>query len=360
MADNSLALSPSELFSSLSAIAIPELARKPNDKFFVIPANKYHSLLEKAVDNAKIENGFKHYLTNLMNYVVGKVDADDLKQIYQAQKKVIDINSVQKYFGEVLGPLILIHDNSKIESIVFPVRTNYELFDYFAYLGKIYVGYSAKIEGGSSNTLSPKEIFERISKLKKKPSVREEKIGAEVISQFATAPMYEGIARGVGILVKNKIYPAGFTSDMKKMFDEIDFEKDAPLFEKNKTAGISKLNLSKKQFYKAYIDYNVLPKSRTIGENDKKNYVSGKKDYTVTNLIYSLGKFIVEANNDDKFDLSPLVKLVFQDLNVLKLGIDKSGIPSHKIITVSKSKDKYYLRSKHRWDVVKDKIGLQL
>lgn len=362
MADDSLALSPAVLFASNPKIVIPELVRSARDKFIVIPASKYAAELQTAVINSSVNPNFKYYLINLIKYVIGEVDSKTLKQIYDSNKKDVNVKDVQKYFGEVLGPLIILNtsDGKSVENVIFPERSNYELFDYFTQLPKEFVGYSAKIEGGSSNTLSPKEIYSRIANSKRKPSTKEEKIGVEVVTQFANAPMFEGIVKAAGILVKNGVYPKTFNSEMKSFFNKINFDNDSRIFDSNKTTGISKLRISEKEVYKAFVDYYILPKSRTISESEQQKYRSGIKDYTSTNIVYSLGKFIVEANTSDQFDLSPLVKLVFPDLNVVKISISREGIPSHSISSVSQSKDKYYLRSKHRWDVVKDKIGLQL
>jgi hypothetical protein len=177
---------------------------------------------------------------------------------------------------------------------------------------------------------------------------------------MAESPTYQGIVEAVGELVKNKIFPSYFDGPMKTAFSKINFAKDARALETGKNSDIGKLALSNREAYKTFIDRYVLPASKSISLGDQKKYISGTKKYTTTNIIYSLGKYVVETNTKGAFSLSPLVKLVFQDLNVVKMDLKTSGLVSFKVSNISKSDGKYQLRSKHRWDVVKDKLGLQL
>jgi hypothetical protein len=107
------------------------------------------------------------------------------------------------------------------------------------------------------------------------------------------------------------------------------------------------------------MDEYVLPRLR-LSDKEKTDYIKGKKEYTATNIVYGLGMLLVDANKADKFDVSPLIQTTFQDLNVLKMGLDTTGKPTFALKNMGKSHDRYYFRSTHRSDVVKDKLGVQL
>ena len=65
-------------------------------------------------------------------------------------------------------------------------------------------------------------------------------------------------------------------------------------------------------------------------------------------------------NKDGVFDCSPFLRVLFNDLNVIKLDLI-SGVPSWKIKKLEDyTEAKFMFRSKYRWDVVKDKLGIAL
>lgn len=352
------AISPGELFKGVRPVAIKQLERKPNDKFFVFSKKDYANAVIKNLAKIKMDVSYKTYLKDLVLFMTKKADQKRVIQSFSVNQKKINVDEVKKYFGEVIGPLFILQKAANYTNVIFPVRSNYELFDFFVQDNKgIYHGFSSKIEGGTSNTLSPKEIEARMAKLK--VTQPDEKLAAEVIDNFTKQPTLKGIIESAGLLVgKNKL-PSKVSNDLRAALRKINFSKDSMKIESNKNGNLSKIGLSNFSAHQKFMNEYILPRLKSISDADKKAYLSGKKEYNSTNLAYGYGLLIVDANSDDVFDISSLVKKCFQDLNVVKLGL-KGGVPSFNLKNVSESKDKYYFRSKHRFSKIKDKLGVQL
>jgi hypothetical protein len=352
------AISPGELFKSVKAVTIKQLERKPNDKFFVFSRSNYSKEIIKNLSSVKLDSTYKTYLKDLVLFMDKKCDTKRIMQSFDTNKDKIDVDEVKKYFGEVIGPLFILQKNTNYRNVIFPVRSNYELFDFFIQDNKgIYHGFSSKVEGGTSNTLSPKEIEARISKLK--VTQPNEKLAAQVIDNFTNEPTLKGILSSAGLLVKQNKLPSKVSNKLKDVLKKINFDADSAKVESNKNSALSKINLSNYSAHQRFLNEYILPRLKSITEKERKDYLSGKKEYNAVNLAYGYGLLIVDANSDDIFDISGLVKKCFQDLNVVKLGI-KNGVPSFTLKNVSESKDKYYFRSKHRFSKIKDKLGVQL
>jgi hypothetical protein len=353
------AISPGELFKNKAPVEIKQLVRKPNDEFFVFNKTAYAAEVQKAVSATKINPAYKKYLNDLVDYMQNKKSNKLITESFDVNKSKIDSEEVAKYFGEVLGPLhILSNSATKYTKIVFPVRSNYELFDFFLEDSKgVYHGFSSKVEGGTSNTLSPKEIESRISKLK--ITNPQEKLAADVITTFTNEPTLSGILIAAGALTSKNKLPSKLSASTKSALSKINFDSDGPKVQNKSQMPLSKIGLSNMSAHVKFMNDYILPRLRTISEADKNKYLSGKKEYLGVNLAYGYGLLIVDANKEDVFDISLLVKKCFQDLNVVKMGL-KNGIPSFKLSNISKSEDKYYMRSKHRFTTIKDKLGVQL
>lgn len=349
------ALAPSQLFKSERPVSIPNLVRKPADLFFSIPGKKYADTVDKAIDKSSVNASTKAYLHALV-----EGDNKATESAYRTHKAKIDTNMVKSYFGEVLGPIHLLQHVGG-DTVVFPVRSNYELFDYFLGNQKNFVGYSAKVAGGTSNTLAPGLINERISKLRKSGAFTgKTKIAADIMEILATKDIVGGLALSVGMLLASGMLPTGMTTAQVNDLKKINFTRDASILAGNKSGNMSKISLSSPASYKHLMDTYVLPRLK-IPDSDKKKYLTHKMDYTATNIAYGMGMIIVDANKDGRFDVSDMVRKTFQDLNVLKIGLNPTtGVPTFELKNVSKAIDKYTFRSKYRWHVVKDKLGLQL
>lgn len=359
MASLDLALSPSGIFQSMKTEVIAELVRKKADTFWIIPANKYAETLKKAVSKSGLPAPYVRYLSALVDFESGKLKEKELQSVFETSKKDVVVADIVKYFGELLGPLHLMKGTAKYKNVIFPIRSNYELFDFFMELsakpanGSKYVGYSSKVEGGTSNTLTPSLIGERLKS--KKNLTGDDKIVAEVLTNLSEMGIFAGLATAVGILAEHNKLPDTIP---KAAIKKIDFEKDAAVLEANKSTQIDKMKLSSPVAYRALMDDYVLPRLKSV---NPESYRSGKEKYIGTNVAYGLGMIIADANKTGKLDMTKLVSSLFTDLNVIKLSVGSNGIPRWELKNVSTSKGgKYSFRSKHRWTVVKDKLGVQL
>ena len=65
------------------------------------------------------------------------------------------------------------------------------------------------------------------------------------------------------------------------------------------------------------------------------------------------------------YDLQPMLRELFPDLNIIKVDIDNKGVPNFKMVTIIEAKDtilqeSFDLRSKAAFNRVNDKLGIQL
>jgi hypothetical protein len=357
-----LALGPSAMFASVTPKEIGVLVQKPNDKFIIVPAKQYGEKVRTMVGKSKIPTAYKKFLNELINFEVDKDNKKTLTEMVDGYGKDLSETEIEKYFGEVLGPLHLINGagGSSFDSVVFPTRTNYQLFDFFMERNGKYIGYSSKTGAGVSNTLTPTVISERIKKSgKTKPANREVAFGRDVMLALGDTSIVEGLCLVAGLIVDHKKFPRTMDSKVKAALSDVDWASIAKTIQDKRTVTIDKMGI--KGFGK--IDYfmsNYIVDRTKMPDSTKRAYKEGKKKYTGNNVAYGLGMFIVDANKDGIFDCSPFLRMLFNDLSVIKLDLLK-GVPSW---TVKKLEDyteaKFMFRSKYRWDVIKDKLGIAL
>ena len=351
-----LELSPSSMFARMKTQVIAELIQKPNDTFFVIPSKVYFKEAMNAVDKSRLRAQYKKYLSNLLKYTNG--DKIDLKEAF-AGSKDINFNEVQKYFGEILGPLNIIASTKNAEEVVFPVRTNYQLFDFFVKSGDSYVGYSSKAGGSASNTLTPTVISERIKKSKKKISDKEMIFGREVMIALGEASIVDGLVKVVDLMVKAKKFPRGMDRKIVSSLSSVDWERHATVMQQRRTESIYKMGIKNAKDIDYFMSNYVLPRTK-LDTKIKNAYMTGKKQYTGNNVAYGLGMLIVDANKEGTLDCSPFLRTLFNDLNLVKMNLT-SAVPSFRVVNLTNYSDaKFLFRSKYRWDVIKDKLGIQL
>jgi hypothetical protein len=343
-------ISPGELFKRAKLIDIKELTRKPNDHFYVFPVNTYVKAIKDAIRAAPLHVNYKEYLDLLVDTVATRRGEDKLRVTYETFKQRIDLAEVAKYFGEVIGPLFVLRSMPGVKAVVFPQRSNYELFDYFLQQGDKYHGYSAKADGGSSNTLVPGLIAERISALK---STKYD-LGVTLVMQLAAQPTFKGTVQAVGLMASKNIFPATMMNDkaLQKAFKVINWSGDAEIIERNKNTKIMSTNLSGKNAYLNFLSNHVVPRMKTE---------AGKAaDFTCTNLIYGfIAMYLASISKEGAFDLTPTIRKLFPDLNIVKMGVDRKGVPTFRLIAKG-NVEEVALRSKARWSVIKDKLGVQL
>ena len=368
-------LQPSSIFIDEESIVVPELIRKTNDKFWVIPIGVYEKkLLSKMKNIEGIDKGSRDYLIGLIQYINHDIDEKVLENLYQ--KNTIPVKDIIKNFGEVLGPfyaLQVLQKNvrDKMHNVVFPVRSNYELFDFFIKDG-IHYGFSSKALVGGSNPLVPRLFIERLKKIKNTSEFKKYNDEIDVLKALSEGGMFSGVVNAFGIIVKSRKHSERFNErDIFATFRKTNFVKDSILFERNKDAFISTLKLSNvkayNEFLSSFIFYRISVKNKEkhfdLMKQDK-----GRTGFQSVNVVYGMIKYITTITD---FDFDGLMKKLFPDLYIIKMGINNKGIPLFEIqTTVDASKlfklesfkegKNYQFRSKAAWDRVNDKLGIQL
>lgn len=356
-----LALGPASIFSSIPSKEIGVLIQKPNDRFVIIPAEEYGKKTRIFLDRSKIPAGYKKYLKELIGFEESKTNKMILTETINAYKELSE-TEVEKYFGEILGPLHIMHSSrSNYDNVVFPIRTNYNLFDFFMEKDGKYIGYSSKTGAGVSNTLSPTIISDRIEKHKIASRDKEVLFGRDVMVALGKNPIVVGLCIVAGMIVSSNKFPTSMSPAVKKAMAGVDWSDIALTLQNNRSKTIDKMGID--NFGK--IDYfmsNYIVTRTKMSDPIKKAYITGKKKYTGNNVAYGLGMFIVDANKDPMgmFDCSSFLRVIFNDLNIIKLDL-LDGVPSWKVKNLKDyTEKKFMFRSKYRWDVIKDKLGIAL
>jgi len=260
----------------------------------------------------------------------------------------------------VLGPSHLIHSSrSAYDSVVFPTRTNYQLFDFFMEKDGKYIGYSSKTGAGVSNTLTPTVISERIKKSKINTTDREVIFGRNVMMALGEKPIVEGLFHVADMIVNSKKFPSEMKRETRTVMSGVDWKKIASVVQDNRTKTIDKMSITGIGKIDNFMSTYIVPRTR-MSDALKKSYTSGKKKYTGNNVAYGLGMFIVDANKDGVFDCSPFLRMLFNDLSIIKLDLIE-GVPSWRVRKLEEyTEAKFMFRSKYRWDVIKDKLGIAI
>lgn len=356
---------PSDLFKNVSKQQIPQLIRTPNDTFWIFPISTYAKTVKDRVDDLKVSVAVKMYLNSLVDFMDGKIQAAQVKNFFLNAKSEIDTKTIITEFGEVLGPFFALKylRSRKVNNITFPVRTNYEVFDFFIQ-NDHYYGFSSKALTGGSNTLAPKLIQERIDKMKNSSDFRKYQKELTVIENLTKYSMFEGVVVAFGDLVYGSANEAkGFDisqNELKTMFSGVNFLSDAGIIEKNKDKPLGNISLSKNSAYVEFLNRFIIDSTK-VPEADKRKLKEGKAHYTTTNLVYGFIKFISSSN----FEFDMIMSQCFQDLNIVKMGLDANGVPTFKMQATVDAEDTvrntaYTFRSKAAFDRVRDKVGIQL
>ena len=366
-------LQPSSLFERERSQDIPSLVRKSNDKFWVIPIGKYQQLLVEKVNIIKsLDRGSKEYLIALVEYMGGKKTIP-LASLYK--KNNIPDTDIIKNFGEVLGPFFALtvlqkSTSEKMHNIVFPTRQNYEIFDFFVKDG-IHYGFSSKALKGGSNPLVPRLFIERMTEMKTQADFRNFQVEIDVLRALTDGGMFSGVVNAFGLMMEKKKLAEGFDSKVYNIFRNVNFAADAVKLEKNKEEYISKLKLSNQKAYESFLTEYVFDKISTQKKQETKAMAKKDKDgygLLCVNVVFGMIKYISSVS-DFKFD--DIMKALFPDLNIIKMGLTKDGIPQFHLQTTADATkvfqldtyhvgDEYAFRSKASWDRVRDKLGIQL
>jgi len=357
---------PTDFFKNYPKSDIPQLVRTPNDKFWIIPISKYPTVVKDGIDKLSVSLAVKMYLIGLVQFMEGKILAPQVKNFYLNAKSEIDLKAVSAEFGEVLGPFFAMKylRNRQIDHITFPVRTNYEVFDFFIHNAHYY-GFSSKALTGGSNTFAPRLIQERIDKMKTSIQFRNSQKELSVIENLTKYGMFEGVVVAFGDLIKGNVNKAkGFEisqSELRTMFLGVDFASDGKKIEANKDKPLANVGLSNTAAYVEFLNRFIIDSTK-VPEAEKRKLKEGKASYTTTNLVYGFIKFI--SSSDFNFD--EIMSHCFQDLNIVKMGINNTdGVPIFKMQATVEAADTvksdvYTFRSKAAFDRVRDKVGIQL
>lgn len=355
-----LALGPASMFSSVTPKVIGSLVQKPNDVFIVIPAREYSRKVSDLVDKARIPAAYKKYLKELVEYEKTKKNKQNLTEMVEGYKKDLSETEIEKYFGEVLGPIHLMSKpRGDYDAVIFPTRTNYQLFDFFMEKDGKYIGYSSKTGAGVSNTLTPTVISERIKKSKINSTNKEIMFGRDVMMALGETSIVEGLFLVAGMIVSKNKFPESMPRAIRSAMSDVEWASMAKKVQDNRVKTIDKIGITGYGKIDYFMSNYIVPRTK-MSESVKKSYTSGKKKYTGNNVAYGLGMFIVDANKDGVFDCSPFLRLLFNDLNIIKLDL-LDGVPTWKVKKLEEYEEaKFMFRSKYRWDVIKDKLGIAL
>lgn len=364
-------MQPSEFFASAHwpTHKIPVLTRSPQDVFWVVPFTTYtfkaqeilHKQHEKKDGVSGLHPTTANYLADLVSWASGHPPRSEAMAAQFGLINKDSQNNAIKYFGEVIGPL-WVNTNRPLgrsyHSVVMPLTSNYALFDYFCAYGNgsdtKYDGFSAKAAKGGSNTLAPKLITERLKAIKVEK--RDEQT-AKILLMLANEPTFLGTTKAVGALAKLGIFPPGTPREISTAFarwSPTDWAADGARLEARKTVPLRQVIENKQRLavYQHWLNDCVVSTMRTK--------VAPKTGWTSTNLMYGfIGFYLAKIGGSAKFNLTPMLARLFPDLHIVKMGIG-AGMPHMYVTHVGEKDNTVSLRSKARWDVVKDKIGAQL
>lgn len=332
-------LNPSSILGNtwLQTMEFPTLQRRPTDTFYHFKDRRsYENTIKDGLEKSNISKGLREYLISLLKF---QENPSAVKENFMKYKGEINTKEVAKDFGEVLGPLYI--TRLRHGRILFPIRANYELFDFFVEDNTHTHGFSSKAMGTPSNTLAPYLIIDNLAKMdSKKLTSPKEKHVLEVLRILASSSTLGGPLEAVKYLVRNNIAPS-----------EVD-----PKIMKDLKAFIQKQDI---ELFCSYIDQKVLPRLSSVPAMEKKKYLERKKPYSDHNIAYASISYIERAGKEGKLDPTKLIQKALPQLNILKMGVTREGLPQFELGSVF-SHSKYNFRSKARWDKVKDKLGVQL
>ena len=357
-------MQPRDVFAKFASQVIPSLVRTTNDKFWVFPVAGYAKILREQIQTLGLKKPESEYLTGLVNFMDGKISAAQVENLFKNSGGGIDEKKIITDFGEVIGPFYALDflKTRGITEIVFPIRQNYEVFDFFLGGKGQYYGFSSKALTGGSNTLAPKLIHERIVKMRSNTNFQAYQRELDLLDNLTSYGMFEGVVIAFGNLIKSPSASRGFDISgpaLQAMFKKVNFATDARKIEANKTAGINTLGLSDPMAYAEFLNRFIIDSTK-VPPAEKQKFKTGKLSYTSTNVVYAFIKFIAGS----KFNFDFIMKSCFQDLNIVKLGMRngvpqwamQSTVPADKTVT----SNNYAFRSKAAFDRVKDKPGIQL
>lgn len=376
-------LKPADIFSRIAKTDVLILRFTNNDRFWEIPIDEYERVVLDAISKKIKKTIHRLYLTELVRYAAGDkaIKEDSLKELFKASK--LDANHVTKDFGEVLAPFYAIRYidkfmsnettklskgiikrnpglrlGKKVDTICFPVSRNYPMFDFYIKNG-YYFGFNVKAQGAIANTLKPTFVKERIENLP--PNLKtEHDVELEIIEALATYSPYAGPVIALGKLINSDKTMFKNKSELRNIFRNVNFERDAMIIDSNRNADIDRMGLG--AAYKIFMSDHILKdiKADALSSVEKEKYIQGELKYSAKNIVFGCGEFVSKLG----YNFEPILRELFPDLHVVKVKL-LSGIPSFELQSMVKfadiiTKDMYHLRNKTSFNRVKDRLGIQL
>lgn len=299
---------------------------------------QYAKIVSDSISERKnLSPDLKSYLGALFDYYSGgKTKKDQITKIYKKVKSNIPLNDINKDFGEVLGPVAVIHENllksKKINltkasaKIYVPARPNEPLMDYAIISGKDQYTISAK-SGSTTNVVKPPDIINLLSKdpaiLKKWKPTKEYKL----LEMLATNSILLGPIKAVAEVYPNLISKKAAETATAQKYD---------------MAGFAKF----------------------INQNE---YLSQKKNPTLNEIMYECEKMIMNRTKSGELDMNGIfADAIKNKVLYVKFEIDNAtGLGKWDIIASDDIKNfktygVVYLRSKNGYTRASDRMGVQV
>jgi len=361
---------PKDVYKVFKSKSISTLIRNDNDMFWVFSVDEYSNILKDRINTAKrIKDVHRPYLTGVVDYMNGLITEAELKSLYESMmNKKMTVKVLNSEFGELISPILAVKFlKSKnvdcINNIVFPVRENYEVYDFFI-KNECHHGFSVKAAVGATNTLSSGLIYERIKNMEDDVDFKGYEKELIVLKNLGKYKMFQGVLIAFEQILRENVMNKNFgaeTNNLKKIFSTVDLIRDAKIIENNRKKKLKELNLSDTDAYNRFLnEYIITSGLKNITAEDIKKYKSGELDYTATNLVYGLIDFISKVD----FDFDYIMEQAFQNLNIIKVSFTK-GVPKLRIENTIRAEKmatstNYVYRNKSSFKQVKHKLGVQL
>ena len=299
---------------------------------------QYKKIVSDSISERKnLSPDLKAYLGALFDhYSGGGTKKDQVTKIFKKVKDNLPMNDINKDFGEVLGPVAVIHENflkdkkitlSKTTSKIYvPARPNEPLMDYAIISGTNQYTISAK-SGTTTNVVKPPDIINLLAKdpaiLKKWKSTKEYKL----LEMLATNSILLGPIKAVSEVYPNLISKAAAETATAQNYD---------------IAGFAKF----------------------INQNE---YLSQKKKPTLNEIMYECEKMIMNRTKSGELNMNSIfADAIKQKVLYVKFEVDNTtGLGKWDVIASDDIKNFktygiVYLRSKNGYTRASDRMGVQV
>ena len=297
----------------------------------------YKRTVLESIENRKdLSAELRLYLSSLFDYHAGGTTSKQkLMKIFGQVKNSVPLNSINKDFGEVLGPVAILENNlfnrvkinlSKGSSKIYvPPRPNEPLMDYAIIVGDKKYTISAK-SGDSTNTVKPDAIISLLNQNSKILRKWQNSDQYKILSVLNRESGKEGPVKAVAALYPKIISPAAAES-----FTSTDYDK------------------------KLFADF--------IKNNQ---YLKMKKNPTVLEISYEAEKIIYEKTKSGDLDMNDIFADAIENkVFYVKFALDNTGVGEFDLIVADdirkiKSGRRAFLRSKNGYSRSGDKMGIQI